>query len=36
MKTHTAVVSASILAAASQPALPWGDDGHKAIAQIAQ
>jgi hypothetical protein len=36
MKAKTTVFSLSILLAASQQALSWGDDGHKAIALIAQ
>jgi hypothetical protein len=36
MKANTAIISLSLLLGASQPALPWGDDGHKTIALIAQ
>ena len=36
MRANTAIISLSLLLSASQPALPWGDDGHKAIALIAQ
>ena len=36
MKAKAAIVSLSAWLWASQPALPWGDDGHKTIALIAQ
>jgi hypothetical protein len=36
MKTNTAIICLSLLLRASQPALSWGDDGHKTIALIAQ
>jgi len=36
MKANTAIISLSLLLGASQPALSWGDHGHKAIALIAQ
>jgi len=36
MKSNTAIMSLSLLLGVSQPALPWGDDGHKTIALIAQ
>jgi hypothetical protein len=32
----TAIASLSLLLGAIQPALPWGDEGHKTIALIAQ
>jgi S1/P1 Nuclease len=36
MKTKTAVLGATLLLSAAQPAFPWGDDGHKTVALIAQ
>src|ERR1700722_13380752 len=36
MKAKTALLTLSILLAASQQALSWGDDGHKTVALIAQ
>lgn len=36
MKTKTAMLGATLLLFASQPAFPWGDDGHKTVALIAQ
>src|SRR5262249_40951204 len=36
MKAKTAMLGLSLFVGTSQQALSWGDDGHKAIALIAQ